>query len=144
MHWKVVRFLGITTGVSQTLSGEEVKAFPKTQSGNAQARRKSKKKEPKPKPLVWISSGGVGVFHVDSSWRDGGQKVWYVPRNPGKPNFLAGYPGILPEKFEKQKFVFDFGPLKKKEHTISQKNGSRDRPGGWGLLAAKGWARKSR
>ena len=25
-----------------------------------------------------------------------GQKVRYVPRNPGKANFLAGYPGILP------------------------------------------------
>ena len=28
-----------------------------------------------------------------SPWRGGGQKVRCVIRNPGKPNFLAGYPG---------------------------------------------------
>ena len=28
--------------------------------------------------------------------KGGGQKVRYVPRNTGKPFFLAGYPGILP------------------------------------------------
>ena len=44
-------------------------------------------------PNFWvrISSGGVGVFHV-KGW---GPKVRYVPRNPGKPNFRAGYPGIF-------------------------------------------------
>ena len=26
----------------------------------------------------------------------GGAKLRYVPRNPGKPNFWAGYPGKLP------------------------------------------------
>ena len=31
-----------------------------------------------------------------STWRGGGQKVQYVPRNPGNQTFLAGYPGILP------------------------------------------------
>ena len=31
-----------------------------------------------------------------STWRGGGQKVRYVPRNPGNQTFLAGYPGILP------------------------------------------------
>ena len=29
--------------------------------------------------------GGVGVFHVSQN----------VLRNPGKPNFVAGYPGIF-------------------------------------------------
>ena len=43
----------------------------------------------------------------------GGQKVRYVLRNPGKPNFLAGYPGIFagisrgcPKKFEEERSVF--------------------------------------
>ena len=49
-----------------------------------------KKKNPNQNFLVRISSGGVGVFHV----RGGRQKVRYVLRNPGKANFLAGYPGI--------------------------------------------------
>ena len=30
-----------------------------------------------------------------STWSGGGQKVRYVPRKPGKTNFLVGYPGIL-------------------------------------------------
>ena len=42
-----------------------------------------KKTEPKPKLF------GPDVF----GW-GGGQKVRYVLRKPGKPNFLAGYPGI--------------------------------------------------
>ena len=52
--------------------------------------------------------------------KGGGQKVRYVPRNPGNQTFLAGYPGILPgypakkapEKFEKKRFVFNFRPLR--------------------------------
>ena len=70
-----------------------------------------RKRNLNPNFLVWISLGGVGVFHV-KGW---GPKVRYVLRNPGKPNFLAGYPGILPgwepEKFEKKKFVFNSRPL---------------------------------
>ena len=31
-----------------------------------------------------------------STWMGGGQKVRYVLRSPGKPNFFAGYPVILP------------------------------------------------
>ena len=46
-----------------------------------------------------------GVFHV-KGW---GPKVWYVTRNPGTPNFRAGYPGILAgksrKKFERNKNV---------------------------------------
>ena len=41
-----------------------------------------------------------------------GKKVWYVLRNPGKPNAPPGYPGIfagisreVPEEFEKKRFV---------------------------------------
>ena len=30
-----------------------------------------------------------------STWRGGRRKVWYVPRNPTKPNIWAGYPGIF-------------------------------------------------
>ena len=44
--------------------------------------------------------------------KEWGPKVRYVLRNPGETNFLAGYPGILPgapEKFEKKKFVFNWG-----------------------------------
>ena len=48
-----------------------------------------KKRNPNPNPMVRISSGGVWVFHVNG-W---GGKVRHVPRKPGKPNFLAGYPG---------------------------------------------------
>ena len=40
---------------------------------------------------VRISCDGSGVFHL-KRW---GQKVRYVLRNPGKTNFLAGYPRIL-------------------------------------------------
>ena len=39
-----------------------------------------KRKERTDKLWVWISSGGVGVFHD-------------VPRNPGNINFLVEYPG---------------------------------------------------
>ena len=42
-----------------------------------------------------FGSGDLPVGWGSSTWRDGGQKVRYVPRNPGKPNFLAGYPGIF-------------------------------------------------
>ena len=52
----------------------------------------ARKRNPNPNFLVWIFSGGWG----SSTWRGGGQKVRYVLRNPGKPNFWAGYPGILP------------------------------------------------
>ena len=40
-------------------------------------------------------SGYLRVGWGSSTWRGGGQKVRYVLRNPGKPNFWAGYPGIL-------------------------------------------------
>ena len=45
-------------------------------------------------PNFWvrISSGGVGVFHV-KGW---GPKGSVCPsKNPRKPNFWAGYPGIF-------------------------------------------------
>ena len=53
-----------------------------------------KKKEPKPKLFGLDVSGGVG----SSTWTGGGQKVQYVPRNTGKLNFWAGYPGISQER----------------------------------------------
>ena len=40
-------------------------------------------------------SGYLPVGRRSSRWRGGDQKVRYVPRNPRKPNFLAGYPGIF-------------------------------------------------
>ena len=46
----------------------------------------------------------------------GGQKVRYVPRNQGKPNFLADIPGFgwdipaVPEKFEKKICVRFWAP----------------------------------
>ena len=52
-----------------------------------------------------------------STWRDGGQKVRYVPRNQGNQTFLVGYPGILPQypsgarKVWENKFVFNFRSL---------------------------------
>ena len=47
----------------------------------------------------------------------GAKKVRYVLRNPGKPNFLAGYPGIcrdileVPEKSEKKDCVQFSSPI---------------------------------
>ena len=52
-----------------------------------------KKKEPKPKlfgPDIFGGRGG-GLPREGG----GGQKVRYVLRNPGKPNFLAGCPDIF-------------------------------------------------
>ena len=74
-------------------------------------------KEHKPKLLVpdFFRWGG-GLPRE----RGGGQKVRYVPRNPGKPNFLVGYPGIFagmswgrPRSWRRKKFVFMFWPLEK-------------------------------
>ena len=73
-----------------------------------------KKKEPKPKLFgkdIFGWGGGLPREGV------GGQKVRYVPRKPGKPNFLAGYPGIFGGiswgclKSLRKKFVFNFRPL---------------------------------
>ena len=76
------------------------------QGKNCQKRVKhqGRKRNPNPNFLVRISSGGMGVFHV-KGW--GAKKVWYALRNPGKPNFLVGYPGILvgPAKSEKKNCV---------------------------------------
>ena len=81
-------------------------------SGFSQGR----KRNPNPNffgPDIFGWGGGLPLEGV-------GQKVRYVLRNPGKPNFLAGCPGILPgypakktrEKFEKKRFVFNSRPLK--------------------------------
>ena len=43
-----------------------------------------------------FGSGYLLVGWGASTLRGGSQKVRYVLPNPGKPNFLAGYPGILP------------------------------------------------
>ena len=43
-----------------------------------------------------FESGYFLVGWGSSTCSGGGQKVWYVPRNPGNQTFLAGYPGILP------------------------------------------------
>ena len=53
---------------------------------------RQRERNPNPNFLVWIFSGGVGG---SSTWRGGGLKVRYLPRNPEKPNSLAGYPRIL-------------------------------------------------
>ena len=47
---------------------------------------------------VWISSGG-------------GQKGLYVPRNPGKPNFLAAYPGKVPGNLSTSDFQSEVGKV---------------------------------
>ena len=78
-----------------------------------------KKMEYKPKllgPDIFRWGGG------SSAQRGGGQNVRYVPRNPGKTNFLAGYAGILPgcpggaRRVIKKKFVFNVCPLSAKGH----------------------------
>ena len=54
--------------------------------------KSGKKKEHKPKLL------GPDFFLVgwgSSTWKGGGQKVWYVPWSPEKPNF-RDIPGFLP------------------------------------------------
>ena len=63
-------------------------------------------------------SGYLRVGRGSSTSRGGGQKVRHVFRNPGKPNFLAGYPGIfagispgVPEKFEEKSLCSIFRPL---------------------------------
>ena len=57
-----------------------------------------------------------------STWRGGGRKIRYVLQNPGKLNFLAGYPGALagisPKVWEKNKFVFNSRPLINQESRI--------------------------
>ena len=65
-----------------------------------------RKRNPNPNFLVRIIFGGGGGGG-DLPREGVGQKVRYVLRNAGKPNFLAGYPGIccrdipgVPEKFE--------------------------------------------
>ena len=72
-----------------------------------------RKKEPKPKLLVRISSGGVGVFHVNGV----GPKSSVWPSKPRESKLFGGIsrdfcrdiPGA-PEKFEKIKHV-QFRPL---------------------------------
>ena len=39
--------------------------------------------------------GYLRVGWGSSTWRGDGQKVWYVLRNPGKPNFWRDIPGFL-------------------------------------------------
>ena len=54
-----------------------------------------------------------GVFHV----KGGGRKVRYVPRNQGNQTFWRDIPGFcrdipeVPEKFEKNEFVFNLSSL---------------------------------
>ena len=75
--------------------------------------KSGKKKEPKPKrfgPDIFGWGGGLPREGV-------GAKVPYVLRNPGQPNFLAGYLRILPgypgsaRKVWEKKFVFNFRSL---------------------------------
>ena len=54
--------------------------------------RQEKEHKPKLFGLDIFRWGGRGL---PREW-GGGQKVRYVPRNPERPNFLAGYPEILP------------------------------------------------
>ena len=71
--------------------------------------------EPKPKlfgPDVFGWGGGLQREGVRA------KKFGMSFRNPGKPNFLVGYPGIFagisrmcPKRFEKKKFVFNSRPL---------------------------------
>ena len=69
-----------------------------------------KKKECNPKPLGPDTFQWGGDLPREGA---GGQKVWYVPRNLGKPNFLAGCPGEIAGiargclKKLKRMFVFD-------------------------------------
>ena len=68
-------------------------ALEKVHRRKIHPKKSGKKKEPKPKLF------GPDVFRWDGVLLCegvGGQKVLYVPRNPRKPNFLAGYPRILP------------------------------------------------
>ena len=73
------------------------------------------REEHKPKHLSPDVSGGVGVFHV-KGW---GPKSSVCPSKPGKSNFfgaISHIPGFcrdipeLPEKFERNKYVFNFWP----------------------------------
>ena len=69
-----------------------------------------KKEEHKPK-LFW--SGYLPLGWVSSTWKGGGQKVWYVPRNPQKKwggvaqDFCRDILGVI-GKFEKTIFMFNF------------------------------------
>ena len=63
-------------------------------------------------------SGYLRVGWGSSTWKGGGQKVGCVLRNPRKPNFLVGYPGIFagisrrcPKSLRKKMFGFNSRPL---------------------------------
>ena len=64
-------------------------------------------------------SGYLRAGWGSSTWRGGGQKVRYVPRNQGNQTYLAGYPGILPgypggaRKVWKKNLCWFFGPIQK-------------------------------
>ena len=73
-----------------------------------------RKRNPNLNFLVWIFSGGVGVFHVNG-WgaeRFGMSIETREIKLLGRdiPGFCRDIPEV-PEKFEKKKFVFNFGPL---------------------------------
>ena len=89
-----------------------------------------------------------GYLLVGGGLPCGGQKAQYVLRNPGKPNFWAGYPGIFagisrgcPKSLrEKKVCVYFLAPNsgKKKAHKLKKilgtaagcpRNSRRDKPG---------------
>ena len=79
-----------------------------------ECRVSGKKRNPNPNFLVRMSSGGVGVFHV-KGW---GPKSSVCPSKPRETKLFGGISGLfawdipgVPEKFEKEKFVFNSRPL---------------------------------
>ena len=76
----------------------------RTNKNQGAAKGQARRRNPTPNFLVPISSRGVGVFHV-KGW---GPKTSVCPSKKGKPNLLAGYPGVcrdipgVPQKLEKQ------------------------------------------
>ena len=91
--WKV----SVPEGKAQDLLwGSETNSGRRCLAALATDNNQARKRNPNPNFLVQISSGRVGVFHVNGV---GAKKVRYVLRISGKRNSLAGYPGTFARIF---------------------------------------------
>ena len=96
---------------------DTIRTFP-AKSGKFPGLETPQARKRNPNPNFWVRIFfGWGGGSKTSTWRGGGQKVRYVPRNQGNHIFLAGYPRILPgypgggrKVREKKSLCSFFGP----------------------------------